>query len=177
MGRDQIIYNQKKPEADVIFLLGSNRINPKGLKGDSAYQVAKNNGFQGTQEEWLSSLKGDKGDTYTLTPQDKTDIINVYKEDMTEQTNQILTDLREEVDETMTTMEQYKQNAKQYSDQSVTSAESAQISADRAERAVNQGGYMYFTIEDGDLIMEKTSNVDVDFSIEDGNLYMEVGNV
>jgi len=36
---------------------------------------------------------------------------------------------------------------------------------------------MYFTIEDGNLIMEKTSNVDVDFSIEDGNLYMEVGNV
>ena len=62
MERDQIIYNQKNPEADVIFLLGSNRINPKGLKGDSAYQIAKNNGFQGTQEEWLSSLKGDQGE-------------------------------------------------------------------------------------------------------------------
>ena len=134
---------------------------PKGEKGDKGDTGAK----------------GDKGDTYILTPQDKTDIINVYKEDMTEQTNQILADLREEVDETMTTMEQHEQNVKQYFDQSVASAESAQISADRAEQAASQGGYMYFTIEDGNLIMEKTSNVDVDFSIEDGNLYMEVGNV
>lgn len=29
--------------------------------GDSAYQVAVNNGFKGTQEEWLTSLKGDPG--------------------------------------------------------------------------------------------------------------------
>ena len=32
-------------------------------KGDSAYQVAVNNGFEGTEKEWLASLKGDKGDT------------------------------------------------------------------------------------------------------------------
>lgn len=35
----------------------------EGTKGDSAYQVAVNNGFDGTEEAWLSSLKGDKGDT------------------------------------------------------------------------------------------------------------------
>lgn len=40
----------------------------KGEQGDSAYQVAVNNGFIGTEEEWLSSLvgaqgpQGDKGD-------------------------------------------------------------------------------------------------------------------
>lgn len=34
----------------------------KGDKGDSAYQVAVNNGFDGTQPEWLLSLKGEKGD-------------------------------------------------------------------------------------------------------------------
>lgn len=31
------------------------------LDGDSAYQLAVNNGFTGTEKEWLSSLKGDPG--------------------------------------------------------------------------------------------------------------------
>lgn len=31
-------------------------------KGLSAYDLAKNNGFAGTEEEWLASLKGEKGD-------------------------------------------------------------------------------------------------------------------
>ena len=33
-----------------------------GPQGDSAYQVAVNNGFVGTEQDWLTSLKGDKGD-------------------------------------------------------------------------------------------------------------------
>ena len=39
-----------------------------GLKGDqgadgrSAYQIAVQNGFEGTEQEWLASLKGPKGD-------------------------------------------------------------------------------------------------------------------
>lgn len=57
--------------------------------GKSAYQVAVDNGFIGTEQEWLASLKGDKGDTgatgaqgadgndYVLTAQDKTDIANI----------------------------------------------------------------------------------------------------
>ncbi|KOS60907.1 hypothetical protein FJQ98_20425 [Lysinibacillus agricola] len=32
---------------------------PKGNPGDSAYQVAVKNGFVGTEQEWLNSLKGD----------------------------------------------------------------------------------------------------------------------
>ena len=44
---------------------------PKGPKGDigpvgedglSAYMIAMENGFSGTEEQWLASLKGDKGD-------------------------------------------------------------------------------------------------------------------
>lgn len=31
-------------------------------KGDSAYQLAVKNGFEGNEKEWLTSLKGDKGD-------------------------------------------------------------------------------------------------------------------
>ena len=42
------------------------RISTKGETGDSAYQVAVNNGFVGTEEEWLESLKGEKGETGTF---------------------------------------------------------------------------------------------------------------
>lgn len=45
--------------------------------GESAYQVAVDNGFIGTEQEWLASLKGEQGDAYVLTPQDKTDIANI----------------------------------------------------------------------------------------------------
>lgn len=34
----------------------------EGTKGDSAYQIAVKNGFEGTEKKWLESLKGDKGD-------------------------------------------------------------------------------------------------------------------
>lgn len=36
----------------------------QGPQGDSAYQVAVEEGFEGTEEEWLASLKGDPGDDY-----------------------------------------------------------------------------------------------------------------
>lgn len=32
------------------------------IEGKSAYQIAVRNGFTGTEEEWLASIKGDKGD-------------------------------------------------------------------------------------------------------------------
>lgn len=61
----------------------------KGDPGDSAYDVAVANGFEGTEQEWLDSLKGkdgapgaagkdgekgEKGDSYILTEADKEDI-------------------------------------------------------------------------------------------------------
>jgi hypothetical protein len=33
-----------------------------GYDGKSAYEVAVKNGFEGTETEWLDSLKGEKGD-------------------------------------------------------------------------------------------------------------------
>ena len=61
------------------------------------------------------------------------------------------------------------------------SESSAQVSAtyaardaDRAEQAAGQSGYMFFHIDsNGDLIYERTSNVDVDFRLVDGDLYMK----
>lgn len=35
---------------------------PRGADGRSAYEVAVENGFEGSETEWLASLKGDKGD-------------------------------------------------------------------------------------------------------------------
>ena len=38
---------------------------PRGPKGDdglSAFEIAVENGFRGTEREWLASLKGEKGD-------------------------------------------------------------------------------------------------------------------
>lgn len=34
-----------------------------GKNGKSAYEIALDNGFEGTEQEWLDSLKGEKGDT------------------------------------------------------------------------------------------------------------------
>ena len=33
-----------------------------GSDGESAYEIALRNGFEGTEAEWLESLKGEKGD-------------------------------------------------------------------------------------------------------------------
>lgn len=54
------------------------------------------------------------------------------------------------------------------------SASDASRDADRAEQAAGQSGYMFFYIdENGDLIYERTRNVNVDFSLIDGDLYVE----
>ena len=37
----------------------------KGQDGQSAYQIAVKNGFKGSEQEWLQSLKGPKGDSIT----------------------------------------------------------------------------------------------------------------
>lgn len=41
---------------------GSGPAGPQGDPGKSAYQIALDNGFEGTEPEWLASLKGPKGD-------------------------------------------------------------------------------------------------------------------
>ena len=41
---------------------GSGQDGKDGVDGKSAYQIAVDNGFNGTEQEWLTSLKGIKGD-------------------------------------------------------------------------------------------------------------------
>lgn len=55
--------------------LGSTTPGPPGEKGDpgdSAYQIALSTGFEGTEEEWIASLKGPKGDTGETGPKGNT---------------------------------------------------------------------------------------------------------
>lgn len=60
--------------------IGQQYYGRKGDKGDqgdpgkSAYQLAVEQGFDGTELEWLASLKGDPGDNYVLTVADKAEI-------------------------------------------------------------------------------------------------------
>ena len=54
-----------------------------------------------------------------------------------------------------------------------SSASDALDSADRAEQAARDAGYMYFYIDsNGDLIFQRTNNVDVTFYLNDGDLYV-----
>ena len=77
----------------------------------------------------------------------------------------------------------YADNAKDSADNAHSSEvnakaseDAAAISAERAEQAAADGGWMEFYIdENGHLIMEHTNNVDqVDFELVDGHLIMEV---
>lgn len=52
-------------------------------------------------------------------------------------------------------------------------AEDAEDAADRAEQSAAVSGYIFFYIdENGDLIYQRTSNVQVDFALIDGDLYV-----
>ena len=51
-----------------------------GPEGKSAYEVAVKNGFKGTEQEWLDSLKGEPGKDYELTPEDKAEIAEMAAE-------------------------------------------------------------------------------------------------
>lgn len=44
----------------LILLKGyvDNKLTEEGLQGKSAYEIAVDHGFEGTEEEWLESLKG-----------------------------------------------------------------------------------------------------------------------
>lgn len=50
-----------------------------GTNGKSAYEVAVYNGFDGTEKEWLASLKGED---YVLTEADKTEIVRMVIESL-----------------------------------------------------------------------------------------------
>lgn len=38
-----------------------NIVNVPAIKGQSAYEIARDNGFEGNEQEWIDSLKGNQG--------------------------------------------------------------------------------------------------------------------
>ena len=63
--------------------------------------------------------------------------------------------------------------ADEFAESAEENASNAEIFADRAEQAAKDAGYMFFSIENGELIYHRTSNVLVDFYIDDGYLYVK----
>ena len=57
------------------------------------------------------------------------------------------------------------------------SEDAAEDAAERAEQSAAESGYMFFYIdENGDLIYQRTNNVDVDFYLNQGDLYVKAVN-
>lgn len=56
-----------------------------GVDGKSAYEVAVDNGYVGTQSQWVASLQGPAGADYILTAQDKSDIAELVTVPLIEQ--------------------------------------------------------------------------------------------
>lgn len=57
----------------------NNAISETGLKGKSAYEIAVDNGFEGSEEEWLESLKG--GGSVDMEPLTVEEILEICKGD------------------------------------------------------------------------------------------------
>lgn len=49
-----------------ISLMSACTFSPEGERGKSAYEIAVENGFEGTEQEWLESLRGPKGDSLKI---------------------------------------------------------------------------------------------------------------
>ena len=47
----------------------------------NAYDLAVKHGFDGTEAEWIASLKGEKGESYILTVADKTEIAQTIEDE------------------------------------------------------------------------------------------------
>lgn len=58
-GIDENLYNANTVYGNIIN--GVPQAGGAGKDGKSAYEIAVDNGFEGTEEEWLESLKGEKG--------------------------------------------------------------------------------------------------------------------
>ena len=61
--------------------------NPEIQEGKSAYDIAVKNGFEGSEKEWIESLKGEQGESgsdYILSDSDKSEIATAVKADLTQ---------------------------------------------------------------------------------------------
>ena len=66
--------------------------------GNSAYEIAKKNGFEGTEEEWLESLKGEDGNDgrsiKAITKDNNNNIIVTFSDNATENIGELSVDIQ-----------------------------------------------------------------------------------
>lgn len=62
----------------------------KGETGDSAYIIAVNNGFEGTEEEWLESLKVDESTVKSIVDKVVEDSVNEISENISQLSSEIV---------------------------------------------------------------------------------------
>lgn len=74
-----------------------------GRQGDSAYEIAKQNGFTGTKQEWLDSLKPVKGTDY-WTAADQKSINDYIDQEIFDSTNEALTTTNENINQLKSNM-------------------------------------------------------------------------
>ena len=66
-----------------------------GTAGKSAYEIAVDNGFVGTETEWLESLKGEKGTSITsITKDDNDNIIVTFSDNTTQNIGKLSVDIQ-----------------------------------------------------------------------------------
>ena len=69
-----------------------------GKDGESAYEIACDSGFEGSEEEWLESLKGEKGDNgrsiASITKDDNDNIIVTFSDNTTQNIGKLSVDVQ-----------------------------------------------------------------------------------
>ena len=66
-----------------------------GSAGKSAYEIAVDNGFTGTEDQWLESLKGEKGTSITsITKDDNDNIIVTFSDNTTQNIGKLSVDIQ-----------------------------------------------------------------------------------
>lgn len=134
----------KELEEKVTSLETSAVPGPKGADGKSAYEIAKENGYAGTKEEWLQSLKGDtglQGPPGPPGPQGQQGIQGIPGAEG-------LQGPRGEMGKPFSISKTFKTKAELEADQTVKEGEMAVVSSDNPD-ADEDNGRLYVRTEDG----------------------------
>ena len=169
----------------------------RGARGYSAYEIAVQHGYEGTEEEWLDYIsehaaddareQADRAQGYAEEARESADIAVSSANTAVTKAEQATESERIATEAAQTAVEKAQQasesqgiatesansasmsaiRASQSAASAKQSAEDADLSADRAEQAAATAGYLDVDIVNGRLIYTKTDAVDVDFDIDE----------
>lgn len=135
---------------------------PQGEPGKSAYQIALDNGFKGTEQEWIASLKGPKGDSGE--PGKDYD----HSEEFTALADQVRTD-KDSVNESKQYTEKIVKYAESTTIQKIADAGDSQI-----KRVHEKGEEVLHSIPD-DFSTQMLSKLDKNQGIENAGKALIIG--